>query len=255
MKTLDEINLLNTLDECGPVTAQTGRFRDVQRQVAGLGILSSKRCTKRAMSLAIAIWGVLSFLPLLADIASPQPHYKAMPHAEWMTRKFNVVLEDLGEIAFYIVLVACVVLMVRSIVEGIKSRRYKRMFVWLLMVASAGFVLAILRAVLLVWLVGPMFQAVAPIHDYDVIVSPKSLESYEEYLLRVDRLEMHICIKCGTQKQTRFRGAWHCPKCEPEFFVCGRCGCAKEQAFHRDRGIYLCCPKCEKVVSDKKFND
>ena len=249
MKTLDEINLLNTLDECGPVTAQSGCFLDVQRQVAGLEILSSKRCAKRAMSLAIAIWSALSFLPLLADIAFPQPHYKAMPHAEWMIEKSKVVLENLGEIAFYIVLVACVVLMVWSVVEGIRSRRYRRMLTRLLMIPSSGFVLTILWIVLLGW-----YRDQFCIAGADVIVSPEPLESYEAYRLRVDRLERHVCLMCDTQMQHRLY-SWHCPKCEPEFFVCGRCGSAKEQAFHRDRGIYLCCPKCEKVVSDKKFND
>lgn len=115
-----------------------------------------KRHAKWAMSLAIAIWGVLLFLPSLADIASPQPHYKAMPHAEW---KFKVVLENLGEIAFYIVLIACVALMVRFIVEGIRSRRYRRMLARLLMIISSGFVLTILCGVFLARHITQMGQA------------------------------------------------------------------------------------------------
>ena len=213
-----------------------------------------KRSAKRAMSLAIAILGMLPFLPLLADILSPQPHYKAMPHAEWITKKFNVVLENLWDIAFYIMLVVCIVLIFLSIVEGIRSRRYRRMLARLLMIAALGFFLTILWAFLLGWCCGPIHQM--SVAGADVIVSPEPLESYEEYRLRVDRLERHICLKCGTQKQTRFRGEWYCPKCEPELFVCGRCGSAKEEAFHRG-GPYMYCPTCEKkhFESDMKFGD
>lgn len=201
---------------------------------------------KRAMSLAIAIWGVLSFLPLRADVLVPQPHYKAMPHAVWQAQKFNVFLEKLGEIAFYIVLAACVVLMVWSIVQGIRKRRYKRMFVWLL-IALSGPVL-----ILSFWPYGVKQAAtVAPIADYDVIVSPELFESYEEYLRRVDCQERHICLKCNAQMQS----GWHeryCPECEPDsFFTCWKCGGAKIDALWRKKDLALEFTNAESVLQSR----
>ena len=168
----------------------------------------------------------LSSCAALADIMPLREHFLAMPQLEWATR----IVE---EIAFFVVLGACVVLMVWTVVAGVCKRTYRRMFLRLLIALSVLVLSFFLRAFR-----QPSQIVVA---GSDVIVWPKAGESYEEYLKRVDRLERDLCWKCDTPRQYRIY-SWHCPKCEPDYFVCEKCGGAKEEAYNRGR--YLRCPKC-----------
>ena len=170
----------------------------------------------------VFIGSTLSPFPLLPDILIPQPHYLAMSHVEWKAKKVVAIVQNVEEIAFFIVLGACIFLMIWAVIVGVWKRRYRRMFVWLLIALSVPGLLMVLGACFS----KPNQMGVA---GADVIVSPEPSESYEEYLKRVDCTERHICLKCYVKMQKNWRSQY-CPECEPvNTFICEKCGGVKEE--------------------------
>lgn len=175
----------------------------------------------------VILWA-LAVSPLLGDVAVPDTRYLALSYVEWkMGRSFSFL-----DIEIWLLFLTGIFIIV-SVVVGIWKRRYKRMFVLLLLELSLAVMLILHIGRQIIFTINPSFN--------NKYVAPQAFESYEEYLKRVDCMDRHICLKCDTQMQRRLYG-WHCPKCELDYFVCEKCGGAKEEAYYMGR--YLYCPKC-----------
>ena len=190
---------------------------------------------KELLSEALCVFTSIGVGTLFADLAYPPEHYMAISSYEFKKYIFNGLYRE--EFVFYVVIVFVICIIVGAIVRIWHRFNLKRFC----MLSSLGcFVL-----VMFSWHFMKPWPNQVGVSGDPIVVEPEFGESYKSYLWRVDRLERHICFKCDSQKRTRFRGSWHCPKCEPNLFVCEKCGAEKMEAFNRERGCYLYCPKCD----------
>ena len=167
--------------------------------------------------------------PSRGDLAVPETYYRAMPYAEWTLMRFA---------NFWVLLVAWICL--SELVRKRFSQKRHRSTVVLLLADVLVFLLLLWCSCRHIQKFGQ--QLLSAHEDQELIVSPRIAESREKYLERVDRLKQHFCQKCDVQKQRRLR-IWRCPKCEPDFFTCPKCGSEKIHVYRE--GYWLYCPKCD----------
>lgn len=194
------------------------------------------------------IAAVFPFALLRGDMAIPRVHYRAMSLDEWRhVQGSDAIIGDNWIVLTTLALLAFVG--VAAILLGMRKRKYGAILILLPMeIILLGSLVCLgwkrfQHEIEYWWLEYKLKTALS--HDADrgriEKVSPEPLESYKEYLTRVNCLEGYICLKCGTQRERRLY-SWYCPKCEPSYFVCEKCGGVKVGAYYEGR--YLYCTKC-----------